>query len=456
MRISIIGTGYVGLVTGVCLASCGHNVVCVDIDRKKVEKINRGESPIYEKGLPLLLKRVLRKKRFFATTDLRLAVLNSKITFLALPTPSPKHKAIDLSYIKKASRRVASVLASKRDYHTVVVKSTVVPGTCSKIILPILKRWSGKKTGEFGLCANPEFLREGNAVSDFLNPDKIVIGQLDKKSGDSLSKIYKGFCTGIFKTSLENAEMIKYTNNAFLGVLISFSNEIANICETIPGANVFEILKGLYLDKRLNPVVRDKRVNPEILTYIFPGAGFGGSCLPKDINALISFAQRAKYNPKLLSAALDVNKGRPARLVGLAEKELGDLDGKKIAVLGLAFKPDTDDVRESPAILLIKRLLDRKARVSVYDPIVNPKYLNNELIDNLRVEFCDSLKKVLEGKDALILVTKWKEFSKITPNLLKKTMRNPLVIDGRGFLDARKFKEKVTYLRIGVGKNNIA
>lgn len=456
MRISIIGTGYVGLVTGVGLASCGHKVTCVDIDKGKVERINKGESPMYEKGLSVLLKKVLRGRTFSATDDLKSAVLDSEVTFLAVPTPGRKDNSIDLAYIKTVSKGISSVLALTNDYHTVVVKSTVTPETCSKVILPILKKGSGKKLGEFGLCMNPEFLREGNAVFDFMNPDRIVIGELDKKSGDSLARVYGRFHADILRTSLENAEMIKYTNNAFLGTLISFSNEIANICETIPGANIFEVLKGLYLDKRLNPVVRGKRINPEILTYIFPGVGFGGSCLPKDIEALISFARRYKYNPKLLSAVLDINKDRSTHLVGLVEKELGDLESKQIAVLGLAFKPDTDDTRKSPSTSLIKKLLDKKALVSVYDPIVNPKYLSKELARNSHVEFCDSLQDVLKDKDACILATRWKEFGEITPELLKKTMRNPLIIDGRGFLDARKFIGKVSYIGVGISKNNTA
>lgn len=452
MKISIVGTGYVGLVTGVGLASLGHRVICVDINKEKVDKINTGESPIYEKGLSALLKKVLKNKTFSATTDLQSAILDTEITFLAVPTPEQTNKAIDLSYIERASLQIGSALAVKHDYHTVVVKSTVTPGTCSKFILPVLKKKSKKKMGEFGLCMNPEFLREGNALLDFMNPDRIMIGELDKKSGDVLSRVYENFHCDILRTSLQNAEMIKYTSNAFLGTLISFSNEIANICERIPGANIFEVLTGLYLDKRLNPIVAGKRINPEILTYIFPGSGFGGSCLPKDMNALISFARKNKYHAKLLSAVLEINEKRTDHLFHLVERELGNVAGKEVAVLGVAFKPDTDDIRESPAIPLIKKLVAKKARVSVYDPVVDQKKVKKQLFDKSQVEFCDSLRKVLKNRDACVLITKWKEFKSITPELLKKEMRNPVFIDGRGFLDPQKFIGKVTYIGIGLGE----
>lgn len=450
MRISIIGTGYVGLVTGVGLASLGHKVICVDIDKEKIKRINKGHSPIYEKGLPLLLKKVLKEEKFLATADLKSAVLTSEITFIAAPTPGRKQGVIDLSYVKKIARDIGSLLGLKTDYHTVVVKSTVAPETCSKIILPIIKKWSGKASGEFGFCANPEFLREGKALSDFLNPDRIIIGELDKKSGDTLLKAYKSFNTDIFRTSLENAEMIKYASNAFLSVLISFANETADICEKIPGASIFEVLAAHYLDKRLNPIINGKRVNPEILSYIYPGAGFGGSCLPKDINALISFSRGKAYNPKLLSAAVAVNKRRAKHIFSLLKKELKIVAGKKVAVLGLAFKPGTDDMRDSPSIPLIKELIRKKALVSVYDPVCNPKLTGESVFKNLDIEFCESMPKALRGKDACILMTRWDEFQKITPELLNKEMKNPLIVDGRGFLNPESFEGKAIYRGLGL------
>lgn len=445
MKISIIGTGYVGLVTGVGLAAYGHNVVCVDVDKNKVEKINQGQSPIYEKGLNKLLKDVLDKKLFSATTDLKSAVLNTEVTFIAVGTPSTKNNKTDLSYLKKAAKQIGLSLALKNSYHTVVVKSTVVPETCLKVVLPLIEKNSAKKPGlEFGLCMNPEFLSEGSAVNDFMKPDRIVIGELNKKSGDSLAKLYKSFNSDVIRTSLSNAEMIKYTSNALLGTLISFSNEISNICERIPGIDTADVFKGVYLDKRLNPIINNKRVNPEILKFIWPGCGFGGSCLPKDINALISFSDKKGYRAKLLSAVLNINKKRAQCLVDLTEKKLGSLALKKIGVLGLAFKPDTDDIRESPAIPIIKELINRQAIVSVYDPVVNSVNIKN-------VNFCKSLNEVIKDKDACLLITKWQEFKKITPEMLKKEMVNPLLIDGRGFLNPKEFKGKINYIKIGLG-----
>jgi len=437
MKISIIGTGYVGLVTGVGLANSGHQVLCVDTDKEKVGRINKGECPIHEKDLDKLLKKVLQRKLFSVTTDLQLAVLNSEVTFVAVPTPRRKDDQINLSYIKTVSRQIGSALLLKNGYHTVVIKSTVVPETCSKVVLPLIEKNSRKKAGEFGLCMNPEFLREGEAVYDFMNPDRVIIGERDQRSGDSLIKVYRNFKVDILRTSLENAEMIKYVSNVLLSTLISFSNEIADICERIPGTDVVEILKGIYLDRRLNPIINNKRINPAILTYLFPGCGFGGSCLPKDIAALISFSIARKYNPRLLSAVAEINKSRPSHFVSLAEKELGTLKGKKIAVLGFTFKPGTSDTRESPAIAVIKILLAKKAKVWVYDPLLSPK---------------KNFKEVVRGKDACLLVTKWEEFKKITPNLLKKEMSYPLLIDGRDFLDHNIFAGKIKYLRLGHGK----
>ena len=449
MKISVVGTGYVGLVTGVGLASVGHRVFCVDINEEKVKKINKGLSPIYEKELDELLKKTLSQGLIFATSDLKSAILDSDITFVAVPTPSQENGIIDLSFVKQVSRQIGTVLSGKDSYHTIVIKSTVVPETTKNIVLPLIEKYSNKKAGkDWGICMNPEFLREGDAVSDFINPDRIVIGQLDKKSGDSLSTVYKPFKAEIIRTSLNNAEMIKYANNALLSTLISFSNEIANICQHTPETDAFEVLKAVHLDKRLNPVINKKRANPGILSYLWPGCGFGGSCFPKDIKALAAFAKNKKYTPLILSAVLNINKKQPLEILKIAEKNLGNLAGKKIAVLGLAFKPYTDDTRESPAISIIKQLISKKADVFAYDPIVNSENVKLPL-KNLRFRFANSLEDVVSGKDACLLITSWPEFKKITPEFLIKKMANPLLIDGRGFFHKKEFEEKIDYLKIG-------
>lgn len=452
MKISIIGSGYVGLVTGVGLASKGHKIFCVDIDKEKIEKINKGESPIYEKGLDDLLKKAIKKNLFKATENLEEAILGSEVTFIAVPTPSKDNSEIDLSFIKEAAKSIGKVLALKNNYHVVVVKSTVVPETSLKVVLPLIEKYSGKKIGEFGLCMNPEFLREGSAVQDFTKPDRIVIGQIDEKSGDVVEKIYKNFKTDILRTSLNNAEIIKYTSNALLSTLISFSNEIANICERVPGADAYKVFESIYLDRRWNPLINGKRINPNILTYLKPGCGFGGSCFPKDVKALNAFSLNKKHNAKILSAVLKINKKQPIRMVQIAEKRLGNLKDKKIAVLGLSFKPDTDDTRESPAISVIDELSKRGALINVYDPVVNNENVKPPL-KNLNFKFCDSIKAALKETHACLLLVDWKEFKAITPDILKKEMANPLIIDGRGFLSKKDFLGKVDYLGIGFGQS---
>src|SRR3990167_4172643 len=450
MKISIVGTGYVGLVTGVGLASIGHEIVCVDVNAKKVKQINNSQSPIYEKDLNELLKNVLEKKMFSATTNLSRAVQETEMTFIAVGTPSKKNNDIDLSYIKKVSTQIGSVLLKKKSYHTVIVKSTVTPETTLKVVLPLIEKYSKKKAGlEFGLCMNPEFLREGNAVEDFMNPDRIVIGEYDKQSGDNLTEIYKKFQTNIIRTSLNNAEMIKYTNNALLATLISFSNEIANIAEKIQGANAFDIFESINLDKRLNPIINHKRVNPGILSYLRPGCGFGGSCFPKDVKALTYFSKKKKYSATLLTAVLDINKKQPLRLVKLSQKKMGNLKNKNIAVLGIAFKPETNDIRESPAIIIIKELIAKKANVFVYDPVVNSKNARAHF-KNLKFIHSESLLEAVKNKDACLIVTSWKEFEKLTPELMKKEMSNYILIDGRGFFNSKDFTG-ANYLGIGLG-----
>ncbi len=451
MKISIVGTGYVGLVTGIGLASIGHQVICVDIDARKVAKINKGQSPIHEKDLDNLLANVLKKKLLSATTDLGKAVADSDMTFIAVGTPSLKNDDIDLSYIKKVSEQIGKALASKTAYHTIVVKSTVAPETTFTVILPLIEKYSQKKAGAgFGLCMNPEFLREGNAVEDFMHPDRIVIGEFDQQSGDTLAAIYKKFKTEIVRTSLNNAEMIKYTNNALLATLISFSNEIANIAEKVPGANVYDIFKGVYSDKRMSPVIGGKKIHPQVLSYLHPGCGFGGSCFPKDVRALAAFAKRKNHSPLMLTSVLDINKKQPLRMVELTRQKIGSLKDKKIAVLGLAFKSETDDTRESPAIAIIRDLISKKAKVFAYDPIVSPSNVQPPL-KNLPFTFSKSLEEAIKGKDACLLVTNWKEFKKITPKFLEKNMANAVLIDGRGFFDSKDFKS-VRYSGIGLGK----
>jgi UDPglucose 6-dehydrogenase len=432
MKVSVIGTGYVGLAVGAGLASLGHEVICVDTDVEKIRLIGKGISPIYEKGLGELLKEVLRNQSFSVTVDLVPTVLNSEITFICVGTPTTADGDIDLSQIKTVSVQIGEALRQKKDYHVVVVKSTVVPRTCSEVVLPIIEETSGKVSGEFGLCMNPEFLREGNAVEDFLNPDRIVIGGLDKRSGDILTEVYASFDVPVLRTSLETAEMIKYANNALLGTLISFSNEIANLCSSIGGTDAVDVMKGVHLDKRISPIMPDgERVVPHFTTYLEAGCGFGGSCLPKDIKALSAYGTKVGSPMRLLEVVTELNQERPEKVITLLKRHFPVLHDVPVAVLGLAFKPGTDDIRESPAVPIIRALLNQGAKVKAYDPMA--KHNAQKLFVDRDVTFCDDLAQAIDNVQAVLLVTRWKEFERI-PELLSHRGESPLVIDGRRML----------------------
>lgn len=453
MRIAVVGTGYVGLVTGTCLASVGHHVICFDILPERVAAINRSEVPFYEPGLAELLREVLAKERLKATVDLPAAVAHSEVTLIAVGTPFA-NGSIDLSYVATAAEQVGHVLRNVTGYHVVAVKSTVVPGTTDTLVRGVLERTSGQRVGEFGLCMNPEFLREGSAVNDFMKPDRIVIGQWDERSGQVLAKVYEPFeCPKLF-TTLRNAELIKYAANALLATLISFSNEIAALCETIPGTDIEVVMKGVHLDRRLSPTVDGQRIIPDILSYLRAGCGFGGSCLPKDVNALRAHAREQGVIPHLLDGVIAVNAGRPAQLVSLAEKALGSLQGATVAVLGLAFKPGTDDVRDSPALAIIEHLLKRDAVVRTYDPVALSAALS---VVGHRVAFCNRPEEALSGADAALVVTAWPEFLDWDWVTMCGRMRHQVIIDGRNALRGVPWHEGVTYVSIGTvpGKEHI-
>ena len=446
MRLAIIGTGYVGLTSGVCLASLGHDVICVDIVPERVASINEGKTPFYEPGLDSLLASVLANQRLRVTSDLRAAVVASEVTMITVGTPQ-KDGVIDLTYVTAAARAIGAVLRDVNGYHVVAVKSTVVPGTTDTCVRNALEEAAGRLVGDFGLCMNPEFLREGSAVDDFNRPDRIVVGQWDDQSGKKLAEIYEPFeCPRIF-TTLRNAEMIKYASNSLLATLVSFSNEIAELCEVTPGADVESVMSGVHLDRRLSPVVNGERISPGILSFLRAGCGFGGSCLPKDLNALRNYGRERAVKTRLLDAVTAINSERPAHLIDLAEQALGSLDGSTVAVLGLAFKPGTDDLRDSPALAVIDRLLARGALVRVYDPMFNSKPKDLELEDS--VVFCNTLEQALTGADAACVVTAWPEFVTADWLALHQQMKQAIVIDGRNLLRAIPWPENVTYLTIG-------
>jgi len=439
MRITVVGTGYVGLVTGACLAHTGHDVTCIDTQPERVAAVNQGQPPFHEPGLAEIMSTALRHGRLRASASTAEAVAASDITILAVGTPS-REGAIDLSALSAAAAAVGRGLSGCSSYHVVVVKSTVVPGTTDTVVRGIIERTCGLAAGSFGIAMNPEFLREGSAVADFMDPDRIVIGQWDERSGQSVAALYQAFdCPKLF-TTLRNAEMIKYASNALLATLVSFSNEFASLCEATPGTDVEEVLNGLHLDRRLSPMKDGQRTAPGILSYLRAGCGFGGSCLPKDVSALRDFARRQGISPRLLDAVSAINDARPAQLIELAEDAIGSLQGSSIAVLGLAFKPGTDDLRESPALAIIEHLKRKGADVRAYDPLVCA-------VPGIRV--CGSAIQAVTGADAAIIATAWPEFALLDWTALSAMMRRPVLIDGRNALRDATLSKTVECIPIG-------
>lgn len=449
MKISIIGSGYVGLVTGVCLASLGHKIICVDKQKNIVTMINEKHSPIYEPKLNELLEKVISQGNLVATQDTNKAIQNTDITIVAVPTPQGE-EGIDLYYIGEASKEIGLALREKANYHVVCIKSTVVPSTTDTFVANAISEFAKKSLNDFGLCMNPEFLREGNAVDDFMNPDRIVIGAIDDKSFSIMEDVYSVFKDAtILRTNLRTAEMIKYTMNSLLALLISFSNEIGNVCEAIQNIDIKDVLYGVGLDSRFNPKVNGTTINPGLLAYLAAGCGFGGSCFPKDTNAFISFSDRKGYTPEIVKAAVKVNESQPARLVQRIEKEIGSLSNKKIAILGLAFKPETDDIRESPSIKIIEKLAEKGAYISACDPVAVENTARR--LRHLDVVYSRDYKDVLRDSEACILVTKWQEYKIIQPDEFKQLMKTPVIFDGRRIYDKELFRKSgIQYFGIGL------
>lgn len=437
MNVSVVGTGYVGLVSGVCLAEKGHTVVCVDVDEDKVEKTNKGIPIIYEVDLEELLRKNVGR-RFRATTDLRQAVLESDVSLIAVGTPYQGNE-IDLGYIKEVSRQIGAVLREKTTYHVVVVKSTVVPGTTEEVVLPLLEEFSGKKAGvDFGIGMNPEFLREGAAVEDFMFPDRIVIGGIDEKTLDSMEELYNVF-EGVDKvrTNPKTAEMIKYTSNSLLATMISFSNEIGNLCSALGNIDVVDVMKAVHLDKRLCPFLPDgSRIVPHFTTYLEAGCGFGGSCFPKDVKALIAHGKKAGQSMSLLQSVIEVNEKQPLHVVDIVKKHFPDMRGLRLAVLGLAFKPGTDDLRESPAIPIVKELIASGAVVQAFDPVAQGEA--KKIFGDQQIVYTKNILEALDRAEAVIVLTRWDEFAGLS-NLLVDRNPPPLLVDGRRMMDKRQF-----------------
>lgn len=422
MKICVIGTGYVGLITGCGFAKLGHDVSCVDIDKSKVDMINRGIPPIYENGLGALLAKVSGKS-LTATTDLQSSVRDSEFVFITVGTPSGKDGSIDLSYVKAAFIEALKADSAGSPKKVFVVKSTVVPGTTDSLAR-LGEEKTGKKAGvDYGLCMNPEFLREGKALDDFFEPDRVVIGTEENSTMEKMLQLYSGFKCPIIKTNRKTAEMIKYASNSFLAAKVSFMNEVGNICKK-SGIDVYTVLEGMKYDSRIGGV------------FMNAGAGFGGSCFPKDVSALASYSKSVGYEPIMLNATLETNKKQPLKMVEIAKKKFSALSGKKVAVLGIAFKPDTDDIREAPALAVVDALLKEGAKIAVYDPkaMENAKKAFGEKID-----YAKTAKDALAGSEICFILTDWEEFK--APSLYE----NVFVVDGRNVIRRKENYEGICW-----------
>lgn len=415
MKISVIGGGYVGLVSSVCLAELGHSVNLIEIDRDKVKLINAGKPPIFEKGLDDLLS-IQAGGNLNACMNYD-SVSGSDISFICVGTPQRPDGQSDLSMVASACKSVGESLKDKNRnaYHVMVVKSTVPPGTTEHMVMPSVLRYSCREPDEIGFAMNPEFLREGLAVHDFMNPDRIVIGSMGKRAGDLVESVYHGINAPVIRTGVTSAEMIKYASNAFLATKISFSNEIGNVCKRL-SIDVYEVMKGVGMDRRILP------------HFLDAGAGFGGSCLPKDVNSLIRMAEGIGEDPILLKSVLEVNDRQPLRMICLLKSKIGDLRGKRIAILGLSFKNGTDDVRESRAIPVILELKNCGAEVFAYDPRANAT-MSRSIPD---IEYCESAAEALSSADACLVMTEWPEFGKLDKEF--DLMRARVIIEGRRVL----------------------
>ncbi len=423
MNIAVVGTGYVGLVTGTCFAETGNNVICVDIDEKKVNRMRNGEVPIFEPGLELLFDRNTKQGRLKFTTNLKEAVKDAEVIFLALPTPPGEDGSADLSYILGVARDLSFIL---EDYKVIVDKSTVPVGTSEKVHAELVKNLS---TDLFDVVSNPEFLREGVAVDDFMKPDRVVIGTNSDKARATMRQLYEPFVrqgNPIIFMDERSAEMTKYAANSYLAARISFMNEIANLCERT-GADVDMVRKGMGSDTRIG-----KR-------FLFPGVGYGGSCFPKDVQALAKTANQYDYDFRILKSVMQVNTIQKTVLSKKIKRYFkNDLAGKTIGIWGLAFKPNTDDIREAPALYIIDELLEAGAKVKVFDP---------EAMDNVREIYGDKLSygkneyEVLEGADVLAIITEWSLFR--TPDFKKMfdIMKQPVIFDGRNLYDLNNMAE---------------
>ena len=431
MKVTIIGTGYVGLVAGACLADMGHEVVCLDVDKEKIEKLNKGIMPIYEPGLKTVVERNEADKRISYTTDKEKAIDFAEIIFIAVGTPQGDDNKADLTYVKQVAADIGKYM---KGYKVVVDKSTVPVGTAEMVGKVI--RENQPKPIDFDVVSNPEFLREGNAIKDFMSADRVVVGYDSDKAKIKMEKLYRTFVRSfrpIVFVDVKSAEMIKYASNCMLATRISFMNEVAKLCEKV-GADVKKVAAGMGFDHRIGPF------------FLQAGTGYGGSCFPKDVRAFIEIGRENNVDFKILNAVEDVNEEQKKSLFPKIKKMVPDLNGKKIALWGLAFKPRTDDMREAPSLVIIKQLQAEGAKIAAFDPVA--KETAEKMTKD--VEFVDDMYDVLKDASCLVVVTEWDEFRNFSYERVKELMKEPNIVDGRNVYDLEDMKEAgFNYLSIG-------
>jgi len=428
-KICVIGTGYVGLVTGTCFADIGHRVTCLDIDENRINRLNNGIMPIYEPGLKQIVDQNVEAGRLDFTTSYPEALKESEFAFIAVGTPSNREGEADMQYVSMAVNSIAENL----DHKIIIVNKSTVPVGTGDWVAEIIENLNGQNQPDFSVVSNPEFLREGSAVADFMNPDRVVLGSTNPKAAQKVAELYEPLRSPIMITDLRTAEMIKYASNAFLAARISFINEIANICESL-GADVREVARGMGMDKRIGPAFLDA------------GLGWGGSCFPKDVRALAYMAATRGAHPQLLQAVMDINQNQRHRAVKKLEDALGSLEGRRIGVLGLSFKPNTDDTRDAPSLDIIRMLLEAGAEVQAFDP--QAMEASKEKI--LAIHLCQTPYAVAEGVDALLLATEWNQFKSLDFEKVKESMAGDVILDGRNLWDGEDLAE-LGFRYYGVG-----
>jgi len=432
MRICIIGSGYVGLVTGACFADLGHNVICIDNDESKIKKLQKGLIPIYEPGLEEMVKRNRKEGRLSFNQNLRDGVKRSEIIFISVGTPPRDNGEADLSFVERVAKEIA---ASMPSYRLIVEKSTV-PVNTGEWVEKTIKSFN-KRNIDFDVASNPEFLREGSAIEDFLHPDRIVIGVKSKRARDMLVDLYKPLNAEIVVTDIKAAEIIKHASNSFLAMKISFINAIANICDKID-VDVVEVARGIGLDKRIG------------MKFFNAGIGFGGFCFPKDLSAFIRIAEKIGYDFGMLKEVQKVNKNQMFVIIKKIEELVWNLPDKTVGILGLSFKPETDDIRFAPSLDIISMLLKEGVKVKAYDPVAIDK--TKEMFKKGQIKFCKDAYDTAKDSDCLVIVTEWNEFKELDFKKIRSIMRQPIIVDGRNIYDPAKIK-KLGFKYAGMGRH---